>query len=154
MPESNKEKQTVPYPRPEKDMDTLMLTGCFGFVFISILCYLSSIWPYFLWLESYRYETLVLCSLAGLLPTALMGAIGSRKFGIPGAAGFVASAMTTAVFLYIRITEVFVGADAQRSPVPNYPRFLCFLMPTVWILFSVLVALVFMKPGEIPEKEE
>ena len=154
MGNSDNEKKTVPYPRPPKDMDTLMLTGCFGFVLISVVSYGVSIWPYFLWYNADRYEVLAQCSAAGLFPAAVLGAIGSRKFGIPGGAGFIAGAATTAVFLYIRINEMFLGAQAHRSPEPNYPHFMSFLFPLLWILISILISLVFLKPGEFASKDE
>lgn len=154
MSKSNNEKQTVPYPRPPKDMDTLMLTGCFGFVLVSLLAYGLSIWPYFFWYTSNRYETLGFCSLVGLLPAALLGAIGSRRFGIPGGAGSIAGALTTSVFLYIRLNEMFLGAAAHRSPEPNYPQAMTILFPLAWILVSILIAFVCLKPGEFAAKDE
>lgn len=137
-----------------QNIEAQMLTGCFVFVWYSVGCLALTIWPFFVWLRSDRLVSLLSALALGLIPAALVGAYGSRRIGIPAGAGFVASAMATGIFQYIRLNEMFLGARAKRIPQPDYPETLVWLLPLCWTVLAFLVALATLKPGAIPSDGE
>lgn len=147
------EKLDKPVPK-ERDMDTVMLFGCGSFVAGAITIYLLSIWPFFAWPEVHQLRTLALASGAGLLPALLVAAVATRRFGLPGACGTVGGALTTAIFLYLRLQQAFIAAAAQQDKRPDYPPLLQGLVPLVWVLAVALVAVLLLPKGELPSEEE
>lgn len=116
-----------------------MLAGCASYVFLSLGGFLIGAWPFFFWTRHWLVTELTLCASLGLFPAIVVGLLGTRRYGIPGGAGFFASALATAIFLYLRLWQMFMGWDAHRSPEPEYPRAFVWLIPIGWV---VLVALI------------
>ncbi|MBI1756015.1 MAG: hypothetical protein HYR64_02795 [Fimbriimonas ginsengisoli] len=130
-----------------------MLRGCSAFVAVSLGAYLLSILPFFFWTESYRLLTLGRCALVGLAPAAVLGVVATRRAGLPGAAGFVASALVTAVFLHLRIGQMFIAWEARQAPEPDYPSSLGLSAPGASVALSICLALLVMPKGELPSSE-
>lgn len=130
-----------------------MLSGCFTFVWISVGCLALAIWPFFPLLQADRLSSLLLALALGLLPSAIVGGLFSRRYGIPAAAGFVASSMAAGLFVYIRLTEMFMAAAAKVRTDSDYPHVLAWLIPLMWVLFALVLALVSLRPGEIPDQD-
>lgn len=147
------EKLDKPVPK-ERDMDTVMLFGCGAFVAGAITTYLLSIWPFFAWPEVHRLRVLILGIGAGLVPALIVSAIVTRRFGLPGACGVVGGALTTAIFLYLRLQQAFIAAAAKQDTRPDYPPLLQGLVPLAWVLSVALVAVLLLPKGELPSKEE
>lgn len=135
-------------------MDTVMLFGCGSFVAGAITIYLLSIWPFFVWPEVHRLATLLKGIAAGLLPALLVTTIATRRFGLPGACGVVGGALTTAIFLYLRLQQAFIASAAKQDKPPDYPPLLQGLVPLAWVLAIALVAVLLLPKGELPSKEE
>lgn len=135
-------------------MDTVMLFGCGAFVAGAVTIYLLSIWPFFAWPDVHRIRTLALCSAAGLLPALIVSAIATRRFGLPGACGAIGGALTTAIFLYLRLQQAFIAAAAKQDTRPDYPPLLQGLVPIAWVLAIVLVGVLLLPKGELPSEEE
>lgn len=137
---------------PEKgprDMDAAMLFGCSGFVITSIGGWALSVWPFLVFPDTEKISRLALASAVGLIPAAILGIFATRKFGLAGACGFVGGALSTGIFLYLRIEQIFISALARQAPEPEYPHMVLFLAPSVWILIAAILALAFM-----PKEEE
>jgi hypothetical protein len=131
-------------------MDEMMLFGCTGFVLCSVTVYVLSVWPFFLFAEIDRLATLLLALGSGLGPALLAGILATRKFALPGACGFVGGALVGAVFLYLRLEQVFTAALARQIPTPDYPPLLVALVPLGWIV-AALVAAIAALPAEVKE---
>jgi hypothetical protein len=128
-------------PRP-KSMDDLMLFGCTGFVLASITSYLLSVWPHFLMPAIDQLPTLLSCLAIGFVPSALVGGFASRRYGLPGACGYIGGALATGVFLYLRMEATFIGYEAKQTPQPEYPEALMYLVPLAWILASGFIGVL------------
>jgi len=126
------------------DMDTAMLFGCSGFVITSIGGWALSVWPFLVLPDTERIAMLGLASAVGLTPAAILGILATRKFRLAGACGFVGGAMSTGIFLYLRIEQIFISAFARQAPAPDYPRAMMFLVPVAWVLVAAILALAFL----------
>lgn len=118
-----------------------MLTGCTGYVMLSLGGFVVGTWPFFLYTHHWLISELVKCAALGLVPSLLLGILGTRKYGVPGAAGFFASALATAIFIYLRLWQMFMGWEAQRSPEPEYPAAFMWLIPICWVLLVAFLAI-------------
>ncbi|MGV3613720.1 MAG: hypothetical protein ACO1SV_00175 [Fimbriimonas sp.] len=137
-----------------RDTDTVMLFGCGAFVAGSLTVYFLSIWPFLAWSDVQRLRTLAMCVGAGLAPTVVFTAIMSRRFGLPGACGAIGGALTTAVFLYLRLQQAFTAAAARQDKPPDYPASLQTLVPLVWVLAVALVGVLLLSKEEFSSSEE
>lgn len=128
-----------------------MLFGCSGFVFTSLVGYFLTVWPFFVFPDNYRLESLLVCITTGFAPSLVLGLIAVRKFGLPGGCGFVAASMATAIFLYLRIQQMFLAADARQSVPPDYPRLWMWVLPLAWIILAVAITILFLPKNEFIE---
>lgn len=142
------EKLDAPVAGPQ-DMDTAMLFGCSGFVGTSIGGYILSVWPFFAMRGTEYLHVLAITLALGLVPAAILGIYSSRKFGLAGACGFVGGAMTTGVFLFLRLQQVFLAARSDQAPTPNYPEILVTIIPLGWVLASVFLGILLVPKNEI-----
>jgi len=145
------EKLDRPIPKA-RDMDGQMLFGCSGFVLASVGSYLLSIWPFFAFSNTDRLASLGLASALGFVPAFALGGVATRKFGLAGGCGAIAGALTSAIFLYLRIQQTFLSAAARQAPTPDYPAVLQWLVPTGWVLAVVLAASLLLPRGELLEE--
>lgn len=134
--------------RKARDMDALMLAGCTGFVGTSFVAYALVVWPFFLFQDSERLRSLGICAGLGMIPSLIVGAIATRRMGLSGACGFVGGSMATAIFLFLRLQGVFIGARARQAPEADYPSQFVYLVPLGWILLALLTATLLMPRGE------
>lgn len=130
------------------DMDTTMLFGCSSFVFVSVFGYAMAIWPMFVIAETFRTANLLIALAAGMIPTAIFGAIAARKAGLPGACGFLGGAMAAAIFFYLRLEQLMLGLARDDLPKPDYPKSWQWIVPAAWVLAAALIAVVL-----VPRKE-
>lgn len=136
-------------------MDDHMLFGCSGFVATSVGCYLVAAWPFFVWLDIYTLRMLAIALSLGLPIAFVAGAISGWKFGLAGAAGFVCGMVAVAVFLYLRLEYIFVGALVQQTPDPEYPGWTQWFLPTMVVALAiVLSAIVLSFLGGEPQSEK
>lgn len=135
-------------------MDSLMLAGCSSFVVASVVGFLLVVWPFIAFPEVNRLKTLGFCCAVGFIPSTLLAMVVVRKAGLPGACGSVAGAMTTAIFLYLRISQAFLAYSAQQAPPPQYPQLFQSLLPLAWVVFMILLGIVLLPKGELPSPEE
>ncbi len=142
------EKLENPVARPP-DMDAAMLFGCSGFVLSSIGGYMLSVWPFLVFQETEKLTTLATAAAIGLTPAAILGIVSTRKFRLAGACGFVGSALSVGIFLYLRIEQTFISSLARQAPAPDYPKVVMYLAPLGWILISAILGLLF-----LPKQEE
>ena len=137
-----------------RDMDTLMLMGCGAFVIASLTTYFLTIWPFLAWPNVEKLRTLGLSCAAGMLPASIATGVATRRFGLPGACGSVAGALTTGIFLYLRIQQAFIASAAKQDKPPEYPALLQTLVPVAWILLVSLLAIILLPKGELPSPDE
>lgn len=128
--------------RPPRDMDSLMLFGCTGFVLASFLTYFLSVWPFFVIPDQETIRGLAIAIAAGFVPAAVLGALLARKFGLPGACGAIGGAMATAIFLHLRVKLLMLGFSLPDVPDPEFPPVMTWIVPLAWLLAMVLVQLL------------
>lgn len=138
--------------RPERDMDTQMLFGCGSFVFVSIVSYLLAAWPMFVIANTHLLVEFGVALAAGLIPSLVLGAVATRKTGLPGACGFVGGAMATAIFLFLRLEQLMLGYSVREIPQPEYPRSWMWIVPTAWVVLAVLVAVLLLPKREFRDE--
>jgi hypothetical protein len=137
--------KTDEYLPPEKrakkrDFDAVMLAGCGSFVFASMGTYFLCVWPFFVWPDAERYEILALDLGLGAVPAMLFGIIACRKALLAGGCGFIAGVMTMAVFLFLRLEQVFIAGRSGQAPPANYPEIMRSVIPVGLIIFAAAVA--------------
>jgi len=142
------EQLETPAPT-ERDTDTVMLVGCTGFVASSLITYVISIWPFFLFTETHRLLQLAQCAGLGLLPAVVFGAYVTRRFGLASAAGFIGGGLSAAIFLYLRLLEVNLRRVQRDLAQPDYPESWIWLVPFAWVLMLFLVVALTIRPSEI-----
>lgn len=136
----------------ERDFDAQMLAGCTAFVGTSILCYLLGVWPYFVFAESNKLVTLALSSGFGLIPSAVLGIVVTRKSGIPGACGFLCGAMAVAIFLFLRLQQVMLALQIKDLPQPEYPASWAWIVPLAWLLTCVVLLVIFLPKAQFSDE--
>lgn len=119
-----------------------MLGGCTVFLVVAFTSFGLAVWPHLLFPHAERAATVRMCLLIGLPPSLIVGLAGSRLGALAGACGFVAGAVTTGVFLFLRLQQIFVTADVQTGPKPDYPSAMMVLLPLGWFLIAVAAAAV------------
>ncbi len=123
-------------------MDDHMLFGCSGFVATSVGCYLMAAWPFFVWLDIYTLRMLATTLALGLPVAFVAGAISGWKFGLAGSAGFVCGMVVVAVFLYLRLEYIFVGASIRQTPEPDYPGWTQWFLPVMVVALAVALSAI------------
>jgi hypothetical protein len=142
------EKLETPVPRT-RDMDAVLLAGCTGFVLTSIGSFLLSAWPFFAMPDLLSLASLTRTCLIGLVPAAIVGLLATRRFGLPGACGFFAGSMATAIFFILRLQQVFLLGQTRDDLLPAYPMALVYVIALAWLVGSALLALIAMPRGEL-----
>jgi hypothetical protein len=136
-----------------RDMDDQMLFGCSGFLVASLGGYGLMVWPFFAFQDTDRLKTMVTALSIGLVPTFILSAVVSRRFGLAGTCGAVGGAIASAMFLYLRVQQAFLAHLARQAPEPQYPASMAVVVPLAVLLAVALVALIFMarEPGRTDE---
>ncbi|MCB8931872.1 MAG: hypothetical protein M9921_02560 [Fimbriimonadaceae bacterium] len=143
------EKLDAPPPK-KRDMDTQMMFGCSTFGIVAGLILLLVALPHFLIADTQRLVELGRASLLGLAPAAVVGMVASRRFGLPGACGFVGGALVSAVFLYLRLAQVLLTRYGDPSEQPDYPVSWGTLLPIAWVAACAGLALLSMRRSDLP----
>ena len=120
----------------------------------SIGCYLLTLWPFFAITDAYRMRALLTACALGFIPSTLYGAFLTRKFGLPGATGFFAGALATAIFLILRMQQLFLASQVQIELTPEFPSFTPYVVAGAWVVWSALIGIVLLPKGELPGKDE
>lgn len=128
--------------RKERDMDDQMLFGCSGFVLTSFSCYLLGVWPFFVWFDIHLLPSLGVAFALGLPFSYVVGALSSWKFGLAGSAGFVGGSVAFSIFLYLRIEQVFLEAEARRIPFPTYPQWIQWAFPSLAVALAIALSAI------------
>lgn len=135
------EKLDQPAPK-KRDVDTVMLFGCGAFLVASLLSYAAAVLPFLILPDIWSLSTLGRNSLIGMSASLAVTVVAARRGGIPGACGSVAGALTTAVFLFLRLQQTFLAGSANQAPTPDYPAPFQLLLPLAWILITALVGVL------------
>lgn len=138
-------------PKQQRDMDTQMMLGCSTFGIVAGLGLALAAWPHFVITDTQHLDSLVRASAMGLVPAGLVGIVATRRLGLPGACGFVGGALVTAVFLYLRLTQVLLTRYGNPSELPDYPTSWSWMAPIAWVLFCAGLAVVFLPRSEMPD---
>lgn len=144
------EKLEGPVKR-ERDMDTHMLIGCSGFVIGSVAVYALGVWPFFVFQKAFLGVVLAEALACAVVPQWIVGAIVTRRFGIAGACGFVGGSLCNGIFLFLRVSQLFVSARLQQSPSPEFPEAFAYLIPGVTVLACAFVAVLFLSKKELDD---
>lgn len=132
-----------------RDMDTIMLFGCTGFVGASIGTYILTVWPNIIFPDIYSLKVMAINALLGMLPSLIMGGFVTRRFGLPGATGFLGGSMASGVFFYLRIKQVLLYRGVPQAPQPEYPDSFCWLVPIAWIIVTLITIFLLIRRDEV-----
>ena len=146
------EKITQP-SAPAKDMDSLMLAGCTGFVGSSMTGYVLAVWPFFLFAETRFASQLGLALLCGIVPALIFAGYVTRKFGLPAACGSLGGGMATSVFIYLRLNQIMLANGVPQAEKPNYPEAWSWIIPLATLLLTIGVLAVLLPKGEFGEAD-
>lgn len=145
----------------ERDTDTVMLIGCSGFVSASLITYGMTVWPFFAFSGVHLAAELGKACAMGLFPALLFGAYVTRRFGLAAACGFVGGGLATAIFLFLRLTEVQLRRGARDMEPPDFPSSWAWMLPLVWLILVFAVAMLLIRRSEVevggsmkPENED
>lgn len=133
----------------ERDTDTVMLIGCSGFVAAALIAYGLSIWPFFFFTEVHLSENLAKACGLGLAPALVFGGYVTRRVGLPAACGFVGGGLATAIFLFLRLTEVHLRRGSRDMEPPDYPSSWVWMLPLLWVIVVFAVAMLFIRRSEV-----
>ena len=128
--------------KAKKDMDSAMLAGCFGFVLTSMTIYFLGIWPFLVFGDTFLLNVLILNLVLAIVPSLLFGIIATRKFGLPGACGYVGGSMSIVVFIYLRLKMILSMVGSQTLPQAEYPDSWVWLIPLIWLALSLIIAVI------------
>lgn len=135
-------------PKRERDLDTVMLFGCSTFVATSLATFALSAWPFFVIQDVFTLSSLGIVAAMGLLPALILGAIITRRFGLPGACGFAAGAMVVAIFIYLRLQQLAVAQYIPDAPKPDYPESVAWVAPLGWLVLAATMILILLPARE------
>lgn len=124
------------------DFENQIIGGCGAFVAGSITFYFLAIWPFLVYQQIAQARILLQGIGLGLVPAIIFGVFLARKAGLAGACGFCAGSITVAVFLYLRIHQVYLEFLAREGIKPMYPQFIEWLLPVAFALVCVGIAMV------------
>lgn len=133
-----------------RDMDAHMIAGCAGFVATSLSAYFLALWPQLVFHQGYQLATLAAATGFGLIPACVLGAFAARRFGLPGACGFLGGIMAYAVFLHLRIQQFLAARGSRDLPQPEYPDEFQWMVPMLALMLAVLVAALSLPKSERP----
>lgn len=135
--------------KPEKDLDTILLGGCSTFVFICFLVYGLTSVPFYIFSDVYKLSSLIRTLAIGGIPACILGLIFTRRFGAAGFGGFLGGLLTSGVFLHLRLRQVMLSEWMKDAPQPDYPMSFIWIIPTVFVIGNILLALLVVKKNEI-----
>ncbi len=133
------------------DFERELMAGCTTIVLLSFACYALTIWPFF-FLPEYTLRGLGTCVAFGAILPAILGVVAIRKLDIVGIAGYLGGTMAGIVFVYLRLSQTMLGLYDESLPMPEYPERWAWLVPLVWVLASIVLALM-TYPKERPRGE-
>ena len=123
-------------PDPDKEL----MAGCRAFLVVAFGGLVLVVAPFLVFLDVHRVVDLAKAMAFGMIPALLLGVWFARRVGAVGAMGLIASSLAAAVFLFLRIGQVAMSAQAQQTPPLEYPESFRWLVPVAWILVSCFVA--------------
>lgn len=145
-----------PYEGPKnktKDLDTILLGGCSAFVATSIITYVLVVWPHFAFPTTHLISTLILTSGIGMGSAAVFGAYLTRRFGVAAAGGFLGGALSTAIFLNLRLKQVLIMEGVEEQPQPEFPANWQYFVPMAWLLLVLVVIGLTLRKEEFLDAE-
>lgn len=145
-----------PYRGPkskQKDLDSIMLAGCGAFVATSLITYALVIWPHFAFPTTHLLATLGLTCGIGMGSASIFGAYVTRKFGVAAAGGFLGGALSTAIFLNLRLKQVLMMDGVDEQPQPEFPANWEYFVPLAWILLVVVIIGLTLRREEFGDDE-
>jgi hypothetical protein len=75
--------------------------------------------------------------LLGCVPASIIGILAIRRFGVPGASGFVGGGMVASMFFFLRLQQIVAGKIDPHLPQPEFPDHWSWLLPLAWTLWTI-----------------
>ncbi len=135
--------------KPEKDLDTILLGGCSTFVLICILVYALTSIPFYIFDDVYRLTSLLRTLAIGGIPACILGLFFTRRFGASGFGGYLGGLLISGVFLHLRLRQVMLSEWMKDAPQPDYPMSFVWIIPAIFVLANIMLALIVVKKNEI-----
>lgn len=140
-------------PKKPKDLDSIMLAGCGAFVGTSLITYVLVVWPHFAFPATHLLSTLALTSGLGIVPATVFGAYVTRRFGVAAAGGFLGGALSTAIFLNLRLKQVLIFEGVDEQPQPEFPASWQYFVPLAWLLLVLVTIGLCLRKEEFADVE-
>lgn len=140
-------------PKKVKDLDTILLGGCSAFVGASIIVYILVVWPHFVFPTTHLLQTLAINCGLGMLPAMIFGGYATRRYGVAAAGGFLGGALSTAIFLNLRLKQVLILEGVEEQPQPEFPASWQYLVPLAWLLVVLVTIGLTLRREEFLDEE-
>lgn len=127
-----------------------MLFGCSAFLASALITYNLSVWPFFVWTDTWIMKSFLVATGFALGPAFIFGAIAARKGGLAGGCGFIAAMMAFAVFIYLRIDQALMGKFVREFPTPELPEGFKWQVPLVAVIAATLWTLINLPKDQLP----
>jgi hypothetical protein len=131
--------------RKMDDPDQALMTGCGSFLVVAVIGFGLVVAPFLVFLDTHRLSDLARNCALGMVPAAILSVVAVRSRGLATAFGVVGASLSAAVFLFLRLEQISMAAQAQQSPPVEYPDVFRYLVPLGWVLVSTLVAVASLK---------
>ena len=130
-------------PKPKKDFEGQLMTGCGVILVSSVITYVLVFWPFAVF-EHHTVSGLVQAVLFASVPVWVFAAFLARKFGQAGASGLVGGALCGGIFMFLRLQMVMAAKGERTLAQPEYPERWIYIVPGVWLVATIAVMLLFL----------
>lgn len=128
--------------RAQKDFEAQMLAGCTAFVVISFVTYGLTILPLILMGDLHKLDRLLLAAAVSAGVSFTIGFVVCRRFGLPGASGFLGGVLASCVFAYLRLDQLMLGYSIREIAKPEFPRSWVWQGPLAFLLAAFFLAAI------------
>lgn len=124
-----------------EDPDAKLVSGCMTFGTLSVGYFFLTLWPFFVYQDTYRVSSLTIALGLGVIPAFVVGAICCYLFDVVGAGSLMAGMLTFGVFFFLRHLPMVSAAGQPDVPQFDYPHSLVYLVPILGFAISIFVAM-------------
>lgn len=125
--------------KKRRDFEGHLMAGCMAVGLTSALIYILSAWPWLVF-ENHRVSGMTSIVLFGLVPSLVVGAFTTWRFGFAGVSGSFGGGMIASIFIWLRMKEVMLGFLTTELPRPEYPERWGWMIPGGWFVSIALVS--------------
>lgn len=133
MPDGQTDERLEAPVKQKRDMDSRFLAGCLTIAFLSLVFWILTAWPFFVF-PVHLKSGLLNAFVFGPLPALVLGVVLVRIRGLEAATALAGGGLAAGVFAYLHLGNLSLGrfADTSDLPPPDYPTLWVWLLPLAW----------------------